>query len=120
MCQVQYGSSSACSPVPLSVTLSLAVLHVLRLMASGIETYLQTVTDSKLMQNHSPNDTILFVSLTPGDRAAPQHLISHTSCRAPGAHSKRGGAAHQEDSAAKTNRSIMTQVSQDFECFFFF
>lgn len=55
MCQLQHGSGSLCSPMPLPVTLSLAVLHVLRLMASGVQTYLQTVTDSKLMQ--SPNDT---------------------------------------------------------------
>lgn len=62
---------------------------------------------------------LLFISLTPGDSAAPQHAISHTSSRSLGTHGKCRGAAHQEDSAAKTNRNIITQVSQNFEMLFF-
>lgn len=63
---------------------------------------------------------LLFISLTPGDSAALPHVISHTSCRAPGARNTCGGAAHQEDSAAKTKRSRMTQVPHNFEMLFFF
>lgn len=40
--------------------------------------------------------------------AATAARSSHTSCQAPTACGKCGGAAHQEDSTAKTKKSIMT------------